>query len=222
MPQLKNKIKHEKKRSGKSSTLIYNELRQQILQNQLPANESIKQDKVAEQFGVSKIPVREALRLLEADGLVEFKPRRGAFVVELSEKDILENLEIRIALETHAIQLAMPNMTESDLKQAQQILNEYQSTTCAERWSELNSQFHQCIYEPCGLVNLLKMIQNIKARNNSFMRLKISQVSGLERPHEEHLAILEACRTNNSKLGVTLIRQHIEATKKEVMAYFRQ
>ena len=209
-------------RPGKSSTLIYNQLKIEILNNQLLGASSLKQDKIAEQFQVSKIPVREALKRLEADGLVEFKPRRGAFVVELTQSDILENLEIRIALETRAIKLAIPNMTSNDLSEASDILIDYQNTDEVEEWSHLNQKFHQCLYSPCGLPNLMNMIQKLKERTNLFMRLKISQVSGLERPHQEHLAILEACKAKNVKLGVKLIEQHIEFTKKEVTAYFRR
>lgn len=210
------------KRSGKSSNRIYQKLRDSILNSKLPANQSIKQDRIAEQFGVSKIPVREALRLLEADGLVEFIPRRGAFVVELTESDILENLEIRIALESHALRLAIPNMTDSDIREAKKILVEYEQVSNVERWSELNSQFHQCIYAPCGFSKLMQMIQSNKERTNFFMRLKISQVSGLERPHLEHLAVLEACKDGNTILAVKLLCKHIEYTKKEVTSYFRR
>jgi len=191
------------------------------MQNQLPANQSLKQDKIAEKFGVSKIPVREALRRLEADGLVEFKPRCGAFVVELDENEILENLDIRIALECRAIELAIPNMTASDITQANEILANYQEANDKEKWSELNGLFHQCLYLPCRRPKLLQMIQSTRDRTSLFMRLKITQMSGLARPHAEHLAILEACKANKTSLGAKLIRKHIESTKKEVLAYFR-
>ncbi len=222
MKTSENETKQKMNRPGKSSVRIYRELRQKILQNELLANQPLRQDKIASQFGVSKIPVREALRQLEADGLVEFKPRRGAFVVELSEHDILENLEIRIALECRAIELAIPNMTDEDLSLAEEILHEYQQVNDIERWSELNTLFHRCIYSPCGMTKLLAMIQDIKDRTKSFMRLKITQVSGLERPHAEHLAILQACKDNQPEIGARLLKEHIECTKKEVVAYFRR
>lgn len=222
MPVTKNNVIEKKQRSGKSGNIIYQQLRDDILVNKLPANQSLKQDSIAAQFGVSKIPVREALRLLEADGLVEFIPRRGAFVVELTENDILENLEIRIALESHALRLAIPNMTGLDIQDAEKILSEYEQTNNINRWSELNSQFHYCIYAPCGFSKLLRMIQVNKERTSTFMRLKISQVSGLKRPHKEHIAILEACKKGDCLLGVKLVQRHIDHTKKEVVAYFRR
>lgn len=219
---MKTDNKNTKSRPGKSSDLIYNQLKIQILNNHLVGASSLKQDQIAAQFQVSKIPVREALKRLEADGLVEFKARRGAFVVELTQHQILENLEIRIALETRAIKLAIPNMTAIDLNEAEDILTAYQNTSDVESWSALNQKFHQSLYAPCGLPHLLEIIQKLKERTNYFMRLKISQVSGLERPHQEHLAILEACKKKDVNLGVKLVEQHIEFTKKEVTAYFRR
>lgn len=212
----------KKTRPGLSSGEIYKELRQQILSNHLSANQQLRQDDIASQFGVSKIPVREALRQLAADGLVEFKPRRGAFVTELTETDILENLEIRQALETHALTLAIPNMTAGDFQQAESILSEYQQVTDMQRWSELNSRFHLCLYAPCRLPKLIAMLQEIKARNHSFITLKITHFSGFNRAHEEHVEILQACKNKDTEHGVALLRQHIEHTKKEVMAHFRR
>jgi len=208
-------------RPGQSSGEIYHALRQQILSNQLSANQQLRQDDIASQFGVSKIPVREALRQLAADGLVEFKPRRGAFVTELTEDDILENLEIRQALETHALAMAIPNMTHNDFQQANAILQEYQHATDMQQWSELNRRFHLCLYAPCGLPKLIGMLQEIKARNQSFITLQITHFSGFERAHEEHVEILQACKNNDTERGVALLKQHIEHTKKEVMAHFR-
>ena len=222
MESSKNKAKEPTFALGTASTKIYQELKQRILQNDLEAKQPIRQDKIAAQFDVSKIPVREALRQLESDGLVEFKPRRGAFVTELNEADIIENLEIRIALETHALKLAIPNMTATDIKQAEKILIEYQEVNNIERWSELNGQFHHCLYAPCSLPQLITMIENINDRTKSFMRLKITQVSGLARPHTEHVAILAACKESNIKLAIELLQQHIDSTKREVAAHFRQ
>lgn len=210
-----------KKREGLTAVQIYEELQKRILRNELKAAQPLRQDDIAMQFGVSKIPVREALRQLESEGLVEFKPRRGAFVVELSEAEVIEVLEIRIALESRAIELAIPNMTEADILSAKQILDEYEKVSSFELWSDLNNRFHQCLYNPCGLPKLVSMIQSIKNQAGLFMQLRVTQAAGFDRPHKEHMELLEACEAADVKQGVKLIRQHIENTKKEVAAYFR-
>ncbi|RLA00701.1 MAG: GntR family transcriptional regulator [Gammaproteobacteria bacterium] len=208
--------------SSISTADIYDDLKDRILNNDLIANQPLRQDEIASKFGISKIPVREALRQLESDGLVKFIPRRGAFVVELTEADILENLEIRVALEIRALELAIPNMTALDITLAREILEEYQQVDDVERWSELNSRFHQSIYAACGMPKMMTMIQDLKDRTQAFMRLKITKVSGFERPHSEHMAILDACEKHDITTAVQLLKSHIKTTKKEVTAFFRR
>lgn len=200
---------------------MFQALRQSILNGSLISGAPLKQDEIAEEFGVSKIPVREVLRRLEANGLVEFKPRRGAFVVEHTEAEILEMLDIRIALESRALELSIPKITDTDIEMAKRILKEYEKVSDIEVWSDLNRRFHDCIYAPCGLSNMLSMIHSIVDRTGSFIRLKITIASGFDRPHQEHIKILRACEKGDVKEGVNLLRKHIENTKKEVLAHFR-
>lgn len=215
-PVDKNSVKQE------GNNKIYLSLRKSILNGVLAGGSPLRQDDIAEQFGVSKIPVREVFRKLEADGLVEFKPRRGVFVVDHTEAEILEMLEIRIALESRALELAIPQMTDSDIELAREILKEYEEVEGIEVWSDLNRRFHDCIYAPCGLMNMISMIHSVVDKTGSFMRLKVTMASGFDRPHLEHVNILKACEEGNTEQGVELLRQHIERTKKEVVAHFRR
>ncbi|MFT2110601.1 GntR family transcriptional regulator [Marinomonas sp. 2405UD68-3] len=201
---------------------IYHTLRKLILDGALAGGAPLRQDDIAEQFGVSKIPVREVFRKLESDGLVEFRPRRGVFVTEHTEAEILEMLEIRIALESRALELSIPQMTDLDIELAREILKEYEEVEGIEVWSDLNRRFHDCIYAPCGLMNLISMIHSVVDRTGSFMRLKVTMASGFDRPHSEHVDILKACEAGDVDKGVDLLRKHIERTKKEVAAHFRR
>ena len=162
---------------------VYDALRRDILSGALAGGAPLRQDDIAAQHGISKIPVREALRRLETEGLVTFRPRRGAIVCQLSEGDILELLDIRIGLECRALELAIPKMVESDFCLARELLDAYAKTTSQDRWSALNLEFHRSLYEPCGNRQLLTMIRQLEQRMNSFMRLRVTQASGLARPH---------------------------------------
>src|SRR5436190_15995488 len=102
--------------------LVRSELRRAIVDGEFESGSQLKQDELAERFGVSRIPVREALKQLAAEGLVTFHPNRGAVVSSLSLDDVLEMLEIRIALECRALRLAIPNMIDEDFDEATQIL----------------------------------------------------------------------------------------------------
>lgn len=209
-------------RGGTSSRTIYDALKARIVGGALEGGVPLRQDELAIEFGVSKIPVREALRQLESEGLVEFRPRRGAIVTLLSAEDLADMLDIRIALECRALELAVPNMVDDDIGVAAEILEEYGQETVAERWSDLNLRFHRALYEPCGRRHLLSLISDMQGRMGAFMRLKVTLASGLDRPHREHEEILAACQAKDGKRAVKLLRRHIETTQKEVAAYFRR
>ncbi len=209
-------------RSGLSSHTVYNAIKQRIISGDLQGGVALKQNEVAEEFGISKIPVREALRQLEMENLVEFRPRRGAVVAILSARDIHDILDIRIALECRAIELAIPNMTENDFLTAAGILDKYSREVDAQQWATLNIRFHNCLYAPSANHHLLNSICELQARVGTVMRMRVSLASGLKRPHAEHCALLDACRKGQVKAAVGILRKHIETTQKEVAAYFRQ
>lgn len=205
-----------------ASDAVYLQLKDDIVSGRLEGGTALRQDDIARANGVSKIPVREALRRLEMEGLVVFRPRRGAIVRRLTETEILELLDVRIALECRALELAIPNMIASDLSIAREILEEYETETSGERWSTLNLKFHRTLYAPCSNRYLLNLIDELEQRMGSFMRLRVTQASGQERPHGEHIRMLDACAVGDGEAAVSELHRHIETTKKEVAAQFRR
>ena len=201
---------------------IYEQIKNAIVSGELPAGEPLRQDEIARNHGVSKIPVREALLRLEVDGLVLFRKNKGAVVRELSTEEVLKLMDVRVALECKALELSIPHMVESDLAMARSLLDTYSHETTSEAWSQLNVRFHQCLYEPCGNELLLEMIEDVRTRMGPSLRTLVSQTSGLKRPHEEHVAILDAVTTGKTDLAVELLRKHIETTKKEMAARLRR
>ncbi len=201
---------------------IYASLKHDILSGVLKGGQPLRQDEIAARHRVSKIPVREALRRLEMEGLVEFRPRRGAIVKLISDRDVLEMLDIRIALECRALELAIPNMTELDLDLAQDVQDEYETSPHKERWSELNRRFHSCILDPCGNRQLLALIHGFEQRVGPLMRLRVTEAAGIERPVREHAEILRLCRARAIDEAVGALRVHIETTKREVAASIRR
>ncbi len=108
---------------------IYGHLRERILKGQLESGEQIVIDSVAKEFGVSTIPVREAMRMLEADRLIDILPRRSLIVSGLSLREVLEIGAIRLALEPVALAAAIPNLTDEDLQASRIVLAEFGSST---------------------------------------------------------------------------------------------
>ncbi|MEM6481222.1 MAG: GntR family transcriptional regulator [Pseudomonadota bacterium] len=201
---------------------IYDELRARILSGDMSAGMPLRQDEIAKQFGVSKIPVREALRRLEIERLVAFERNKGATVRQFSEAEILQLLDIRIALECRAIELAVPNMIESDFRDMRHLLSDYAKRTEVSEWSEMNVRFHHMLYEPCSNHQLLNMINDLQEKLGKYLRVLVTTASGLERPMREHSQIVEACERRDMDTAVRLLRQHIEVTQKEVAAFLRR
>src|SRR5436309_8197608 len=120
-------------------------LRERILRGDYPEGEPLRQDALADELGVSRIPVREALRQLEAEGLVTFNPHRGAVVSSLSIDEIAELFELRAEIECDLIRRAIPNMTKEQLDRATDVLDEFEAALQAgeaARWGPLNWHFH--------------------------------------------------------------------------------
>ncbi len=205
-----------------TSEPIYESLREAIMSGELSAGAPLRQDEIAQRHGVSKIPVREALLKLEADGFVLFRKNRGAIVRELSAAELLHMMDIRIALECKALELAIPNLIQSDFEDARRVLEHYNDVDNVEHSSEMNRRFHHTLYEPCGNPQLMAMITDLQQRIGPYLRLLLTETSGSNRPAAEHQAILDACEASDIPLSVDLLRRHIETSKKETATRLRR
>ncbi|MFC3340610.1 GntR family transcriptional regulator [Paracandidimonas soli] len=209
------------KKKGTAADRAYAELRKRILEGSLAEGAPIRQDELAAELGISKIPVREALMRLQAEQLVTFTPNAGATVSVLTVSDYVEMLDMRLAIECRALELAVPNMAASDIALARTLLNAYNEAMTSEEWSELNASFHNCLYAPANRPRLNLLIRQVQEQMGKFMRRRVSAIAEHERSHMDHIAILNACEARDVKKAVALLRQHIENTQREVQAYFR-
>lgn len=199
----------------------YMELKRLILEGALTEGSPIRQDEVAAQLGVSKIPVREALMQLQSEGLVKFTPNAGAVVATLTVMDYIEMLDMRLALECRALELAVPNMASGDIARARGLLAAYHSAMSDQEWSYLNAEFHDTLYRPANRPRLLAMIRSVQEHMGCLLRLRVTMAAQHDRSHEEHLQILDACERGDLKGAVRLLRKHIEQSQREVQGYFR-
>ena len=198
--------------------LVRDGVREAILRGVIPEGTQLRQDQLAEQYGTSRIPVREALRQLESEGLVRIEPNKGAIVTSLSVDEVLEMLDIRIALECRALRLAVPNMADEDLDHAAGILETYSGDADPESWGRMNWRFHWTLYAPCHMPRLLQMIEANYGHVSRFVRTQVSIAAGKERPQREHRKLLELCREGKADDAVDLLESHIEQTQKSVRA----
>jgi DNA-binding GntR family transcriptional regulator len=201
--------------------MVRDGLRDAILGGKYVEGQQLRQDELAEQFGTSRIPVREALRQLEGEGLVQLQANKGAIVKGVSIDDVLELLDIRIALECRALKLAIPNMAVEDLDVAEEILARYEEAPDPATWGEMNWKFHWTLYSPCNLPKLLSMIESNYGHVSRFTRRQVSLATGKAKPQQDHVELLRLCREGDTERAVNLLEKHIERTQKSLRAATR-
>ncbi len=197
-------------------------LREAILRGILRAGQQLRQDEIARELGVSHIPVREALRQLEAEGLVRLRPYRGFEVSELSPEEVEELYEIRIPLECQALKLALPRLTDEDLQRAEAVLDAIDAEDDPSVWSQLNTEFHAVLYAPSGRQRLLNLIRTLRTNVDRYLRLYISVMQRKQYSQREHRRILEAVRRRDAAEAVAALEEHLGIACGMLVDYLRR
>lgn len=192
-----------------ASDVIARHIRDAIASGAIAEGEPIRQDEVAQLFRVSKIPVREALKRLEAEGLVTFQRNRGAVVTRMSEPEIAEMFEARAILESSLVRLSVPHMTAATFRQAARYCAAFAAETDVARWAELNWQFHACLFEDARRPFIVGLIRSIHDRIERYLRVQLTLSSGQKVADREHRAILKACRAGDADGAADMVHAHI-------------
>lgn len=197
-------------------------LREEILRARQAPGSRLRQEEVAERFGVSTTPVREAFRILEAEGLVRLDPGKGVLVFRPSIADVREAYEIREALERLATGYAVESLTDDDLAALADLLGEMDRTDDAVRWVELNNTFHDSIYAAAGRPKLRTLILALRDSMAGYMHSAIQQAVASGRAAREHQEILDACRARDVSAAQRAVSAHIHHTVDMALEYMSQ
>lgn len=184
-------------------------LRQQILSGALSEGALLRQEKLAAELGVSRVPIREALHQLEAEGLVTMKSHKGAVVSSLSIDDLEEVYEIRARLETWLLEQSMPLLTEQHYQNAEALLAQMADDTRDEHWSSLNWNFHAVLYAPSNRPQTLELIRKLYLNAYRHFPLPIRLTGGRDKMHREHQLLLDLCRQGDVERAKDHLEQHI-------------
>ncbi|MGE0061112.1 MAG: GntR family transcriptional regulator [Xanthobacteraceae bacterium] len=200
---------------------ILENLRSAILQGSIPAHSLVRQDDIAATYGVSRMPVREAIRSLEAEGLVIARPNRGSFVAPLDPDDAAEIFDIRASLEALALRRSIPAMDDTKKKAAADALAALeQAQAKPDASSDLHRDFHLSLYAGAGS-RLLRLIgQHIDAAER-YLRLEATLVGTMDEDRYEHRALLEATITGDVRGATRLIERHVAGTGLEIAELLR-
>ncbi len=192
-------------------------LREMIVNGELTGGERLVERDLADRFGVSRIPMREAIQQLEREGLLETFRNRGAVVRMLTAADVKEIYDLRALLEGDAIYQSVKQLDDETLARAElvhRLLDDASSTT---RQGELNREFHALLYACCGNARQLKAIAELRGQVERYERLQNTLLADTPSFQLEHDAILQACRERNARGARSMTIAHLNSARATVM-----
>jgi len=199
---------------GNGPREIYRKIRDRILRGELQSGSVIKIQSLAQEFGVSIIPVREACRMLAADHLIETRPRRSPIVATIDFAEVAEINEIRLALEPLALAAAVPNHTKSTISTCRELIETDFHTTNHWEKAELNRRFHLALIQPCGKPRIIRTIAEQYdgiIRFAHYLVIYSNPDELFAHPHSEHRDILHLVEAGEDKKASALLHEHIKA-----------
>lgn len=197
-------------------------LRERIMGGELAAGTKIDQQALAAEFAVSRMPVREALRQLDAEGFVTLTPHKGAVVTELSPSQIEEIYEMRSVLEGLACGLSVKRLTDDDLARLSQLLATLRHTTDVHEWTSMNAGFHDTLVSRCNRPRLLEEIGLLRRQSTPYIRMYVRHLDHDAQADREHSEILKAAVERDAYAIEQLVRHHLMNTGRSVARYLER
>ena len=189
---------------------VYRVLRTGIVNGTLPGGMQLKQDEISAALNVSHIPVREALRQLEAQRLVTIHPNRGATVTELSRELLIDYMQVRAAISVEMLAVAIPRMTDEDFRELAKLLDEQRAASDLMYSETLNIKFHELLIKKANNPVADMLMEIIHANIDRYLRSGFySDAADREVSVTEHEAILDACRRRETDEATKLLHSHI-------------
>lgn len=199
---------------------VYDAMKNLIIDGIVTQGERIIETEYCKKFQISRTPIREAIRMLELEGLLETQPTGGVVVKTFTTDDILEIYKIRIALETVILEEVIKKATEKDIKEIDKILTatekelEDPETT---KIFELFTLFNETLYKIANLPKVTSLIQNVNLYLKRFRKLSINNISRKISAYEDHVAILQAVKDKNTEKATKINRNHLEKSMRFIL-----
>jgi len=205
--------------------VVFQTLRQAILHGELEPGERLMEIHLAERLGVSRTPIREAIRKLELEGLVVMIPRRGAVVASITEKDLKDVLEVRQTLEVLAAEVACERITPELLKELANAAEEFRKLKASDDVTKLAAadvRFHDIIYEATGNARLITILNNLREQMYRYRLEYLKDKGTHERLNKEHQKIYQAIKNGDRKGVAAAICEHIDNQEKAILMDIRE
>ena len=190
---------------------VANALRLAILNGEFGPGQAVPQEQIAARFGVSRIPVRDAMNLLQAEGLLRIVPSKGSFVANPAPDEIRETYEIRVLLELEALRLALRRHDAISLAKAERWLREFELETEPARLGEIDREFHAALYAPAKKAQLFDLINSLRTLTNRGYYLQMSAPAHLKQCQAAHRDIFANFKKRNLRAAKDSLRSHLLA-----------
>nr|WP_276614408.1 GntR family transcriptional regulator [Pseudomonas sp. TMW22090] len=199
--------------------VIEETLRSAILDGRIPCGTALRQQDLADFFGVSRMPVREALRQLEAQSLLSVIAHKGAVVAPLVQGDAVETYALRILLESQALRLSIPLLTAEDIEQAARHIDDLETERDFTEIGRLNRLFHMALYSKAPNRRLLRLVEDGLNEEERFLRFNLEAMNLGELSQEDHRALLRAVGDRDVEGAVHLLEQHLNRAVEVITRY---
>ena len=199
---------------------IADDLRERILSGEMAEGEPIRQEALAKEYDVSRMPVREALKRLDAEGLVQLTNNRGASVTSHSLEEISEIFDMRILLECDLFRRAIPNMTADHFARCEELLRNMDlsyTTDAVEKWGILNFEYHMALYDAAERKLTNEVLQGLYLQSDRYVRMHLSVLQQRAPASDEHKQLLELAKAGNPDAASDVLDRHIRRTGNELL-----
>lgn len=200
-------------------SVIEERLRSAILDGRLAPGMAIRQQELATLFGVSRMPVREALRQLEAQGLLAVVAHKGAVVAPLIGEDAVDTYELRVMLETEALRQSIPLLDAEDIAQARGYIAELENETRHAEIGRLNRLFHMTLYQKAHNKKLLRLIDNELLQEERFLRFHLSSMGLGKLTQDDHNGLVDAAADKAIEDAIVVLHRHLNNAMKTIRNY---
>jgi DNA-binding GntR family transcriptional regulator len=210
-------MQSSRRRQGTAPETIAAALRAEIMSGETRPGTLLRQEEIAARFAMSRIPVRDALRLLEAEGLVTIATNRGAQVTQLSRDEVAEIHHLRILLESNCLSIAVPRMSDADVERIDRIRQRAEIDAATPEWNDGDWAFHKALYRPSGHDRQIEMIRSMRTTSDLYAAAHRALPKQRKRWLADHRAIVAACRARRVADAVGALTAHLTAARDFVL-----
>jgi DNA-binding GntR family transcriptional regulator len=201
-----------------TSAAVLQLLRQSLDRGRWPSGTPLRQEEIATEFGVSRVPVREAMFQLQAEGLVEVKPNKGVYVRTVSAADLRELFRLRCLIEADILTDAIPLHTAATLNRVDTVQAALDRAHSVADWLAGDREFHEALYAPAQRAESMTIVRRLRFTVDRFYFARLKPSTRAQGWHEEHHALIRAVRRRDAKSAVKQLHAHLAETERAALA----